>query len=196
MASPTFADLLRESGVLPEAQLARVLWAHAQSAAPVWQVVLEQTLCTEDHLFEAVARAARLPRLNLRLARVERAATERVDPAWAEAQRIAPLWRDAARGTLAVAMVDPTDYASVDHLGRVTGLEITREVASPSEVAVLLEHQFHGRELNRTPAPWNREAERHEDADDLVEDEKSSGSYDSWNIPKETLRAAETAAAL
>ena len=61
---------------------------------------------------------------------------------------------------------------------------------------MLLEHQFHGRELNRTPAPWNREAERHEDADDLVEDEKSSGSYDSWNIPKETLRAAETAAAL
>jgi hypothetical protein len=194
VAGPTFADLLRESGVLSAEQLARVLQLHAQTATPIWQLVLDEGLAEEGALFDAVAKVAKVPRLNLRLVRVDRGAARKIEAGWAETHALVPLWMDPQRGVMAVAMLDPTDYAALDRLGHQTGLEVTREVATPAELASLAAHQFHRADLNRSPQPWARE-DSHFDADDLVEDEKASGSFDGWEVPADLMPSPAEAAA-
>lgn len=148
----------------------------------MWELIIEQGLCDESALFDAVAEAAKVPRLNLRLVRVDQSAASKLEVNWAQSHKIAPLWADPQRRTMAIAVVDPSQIDVLAQLSAHLGFEIRREIASPSEVTQLIQHQFFRETLDRDPGRVNRMAGASSDALDaaeLVESERSSTPRDA-----------------
>jgi len=192
MAGPAFVDLLGQTGLITTDQFQALRQAHSMSGRPAWELVLDQGLSDESPLFDAIARVSGVPRLNLRLARVDRSATSKMQRDWAEEHGIAPLWADPHRGTLAVAVVDPTRQGALRALSARLGLEVRRELATPSEVRDLIQHQFDNQPLDRDPERVNRRAEDiGVDASALVEDESVSPSWDALMPPTVTPQDLE-----
>ena len=186
MAGPTFADLLRTSGVVSEETLARSENDAARNGISVWDAIVDSGAIGEGRLADAVAEASGLPRLDLRMVRVDPSAARKIEAGWAESHAVAPLWMDPRRGTLLVAMVDPTRVGPLRTLGAKLGLEVVREVATASEVRSLIRHQFYRAPLDREPQRVNRATEDIvQDADDLVEEEQASPSSDGFHRAEE-----------
>lgn len=184
MASPTFAELLGRTGLLSAAELSELKDAHVHTGRPYWELAVDQGYCDEGPLFDAIAKASGVPRLNLRLVRVDRTASTKFDEGWANEHHIAPLWADPHRGTLAVAVVDPCREGALRALSARLGLEVRREVGTPSEVRELIRHQFLREPLDRDPDRVNRRAEdMGVDASALVEDERASPSWEALLSP-------------
>lgn len=141
MHRPTFAELLAQTGLIDRAQLELAVREHQRAGIRLGRIVLDRGLADERALYEALARAAGVPRWSASQA-PDRAAARWIEPHEATTAGVTPLWVDTTARRLVVAISDPTCHAALESVALRTGLQVSAVLASESELARLIEHQY------------------------------------------------------
>lgn len=148
--------MLEQSRLVAPDRLADAKDEAKRSGRRLVEILVTQGMVDEALLYDVIARQTRIPRLDLRMARVEPDAAGSVEADWGRTHGVAPLWRDPGRGILHVAMSDPTDQLRQEELQRRTNLRIEVYVGSHSEVNAILDHQHLRKPLMRDVAQLNQ----------------------------------------
>jgi type IV pilus assembly protein PilB len=102
------------------------------------RVLISTGAITESDLARAVAERFGLDHFDLRVYRVDPDAAKLVSPAAIKRYQAVPV-AFASDRTLLVAMADPANVLAVDDIAVMTGYEVRPAVASPSDIAFVLE---------------------------------------------------------
>jgi type IV pilus assembly protein PilB len=101
------------------------------------QLLVEQSVLTEDQVARAVAERYGLDHLDLAVFKVDMAAANLISSSAARRYLAVPVAHNDER-TLVVAMADPSNIVAVDDIAIMTGLEVRPAVASREDVAALI----------------------------------------------------------
>lgn len=129
------ASLIEASGKVRPDALAEALLRQEQWGGRITRVLVEMGLIDEASLTTLLAQGLRVPHVPLSQVTPDARTLSRVDPAFAIEHGLFPVeLRDGAR-TLVLAMVDPTDLAAADHVGRLSGVRVFAAIAGERELA-------------------------------------------------------------
>jgi type IV pilus assembly protein PilB len=132
------ADVLVDLGFVERAQMDEAIEAATGAGSAVESVLLTAGALSEDQLARAVAERFGLDHLDLRAFRVDPDAAKLVTPAAIRRYQAVPVSFVGDR-TLQVAMSDPANVLAVDDIAVMTGYEVRPAVASPGDIAYILE---------------------------------------------------------
>jgi general secretion pathway protein E len=126
-------DLLIEHAGITAAHIEHALAARTDPRERIGQALVRLGFVDDDAVVRALARQFSLPVADAdKLAAANREAVEKVPEQLARASRVLPL---AVQGSLLdVAVADPLDVVSLDHLRALTGCTLRAWVARPSEL--------------------------------------------------------------
>ena len=146
-ASRRLGELLMERAGLTPEQVAHALAARTDPRERLGQVIVRLGYLTEADVVQALAQQFGLPVADVqRLTGANREAVQLVPEQLARQAHVLALAREG--NTLEIAVGDPLDVLSLDHLRALTGCALRVWVAQPSEVAEAIE-QFYS-ELRAT----------------------------------------------
>ncbi len=134
--------LLLKAQILSPAQLQEAEAEQIRTGVRLGQIVVERGWVRERSFYDALARAARIRRLDLATVRTDRRAIRAVDSIWALDHGMVPLYVDGTQRTLEVAVTDPTVREPLVELEQKTGLAVVPILGSEGEIGQLIRHQF------------------------------------------------------
>ncbi|HEY0391963.1 MAG TPA: ATPase, T2SS/T4P/T4SS family [Solirubrobacterales bacterium] len=156
-------DVLVDLGYVPDDR-ARLAIEEARTAAlPPEELLLQQGAVTADQLSRAVAERYGLDHVDLSLYQVDMAAANLIPVHTARRYRALPVGF-ADKGTLLVAMADPTNVLAVDDIQLATALDCRVAVAAEEDIEALI-----GRLNTLQSAVSEAAVEDEETADELAE---------------------------
>ncbi|MEL7371055.1 MAG: hypothetical protein AAFN74_19195 [Myxococcota bacterium] len=147
-----FGALVRKSGLVPSSRLDFALDEQKRTGFRLGQILVDHGIAKEAELYDAVARAAKMKRLDISSVQVDLEAARRIDPEWALEHRMMPLSYDEERNSLVVATTDPTQSALLKDISARFGTAPTLLIAAESELGRLIRHAYFGEPLDRMPA--------------------------------------------
>ncbi|MEQ8279150.1 MAG: hypothetical protein RKU31_36065 [Deltaproteobacteria bacterium] len=143
--------LLLKAQILSPAQLQEAEAEQIRTGVRLGQIVVERGWVRERSFYDALAKAARIRRLDLATVRTDRRAIRAVDSIWALDHGMVPLFVDGAQRTLEVAVTDPTVREPLVELEQKTGLAVVPILGSEGEIGQLIRHQFFEEPLDGRP---------------------------------------------
>lgn len=155
MADHRLGALLLKAHILSPAQLQEAEAEQIRTGVRLGQIVVDRGWVRERSFYDALAKAARLRRLEMQSVRTDRRAIHPVDSIWALDHGMVPLFIDTAQRTMEVAVTDPTLREPLVELEQKTGLAVIPLLGSEAEIGQLIRHQFFEEPLERpsTRAP-------------------------------------------
>ncbi|MEQ8566633.1 MAG: hypothetical protein RMA76_17095 [Deltaproteobacteria bacterium] len=151
MADLRLGALLLKAQILSPAQLQEAEAEQIRTGVRLGQIVVERGWVRERSFYDALAKAARIRRLDLATVRTDRRAIRAVDSIWALDHGMVPLFVDGAQRTLEVAVTDPTVREPLVELEQKTGLAVVPILGSEGEIGQLIRHQFFEEPLDGRP---------------------------------------------
>ena len=124
--------LLERSGKLKPERLEEAVEAAAKDKTPLAQIATEKGFVTEKEFAGMLAREANLPPIDLEAVEIDESAAEIIDRATAEENFLLPLAKIG--DCLTIALANPFDVPTLDHLKAKTGCELRPVVASYAAV--------------------------------------------------------------
>jgi hypothetical protein len=137
MARRRIGELLLERGVISRDQLEAALMIQKHTRERLGITLISQGFLTEDTLVATLSDALAVPRVELERVTPDWAAVHLLRPRFCELNALFPyaLEKDGAvKKGLVVAMADPLDSAAVQQIEFTTGLPVSRQIATSSEV--------------------------------------------------------------
>ena len=134
-------DLLRDHGLLDEAQLRQAQAQATKASQPLKRYVLQQQLVSEEALTALIAEQSDLTAIDLANYLIKPEVTELVPEALARKHTLMPVFRIGQH--LTVAMDDPLNFFALDELRLKTGCTIKTVVASERGIRNAIE-QYYG----------------------------------------------------
>ncbi|MEM1184965.1 MAG: ATPase, T2SS/T4P/T4SS family [Planctomycetota bacterium] len=125
-------DALVASGVLTPEQLKRALAEQRGSGQRLGELLIEQGLVTGQALVQALARLHGVPGVRLRHGLIDPGLLGMIGEAEAERLRALPLF--LVRGTLTVALADPTSLPTIDRIQELTKCRVRPVLALESDI--------------------------------------------------------------
>lgn len=153
MANLDFGALLLRANILTPLQLKEAEVIKERTGVRLGQIIVDRGWVRERSLYDALARAAGLTRLDIRTVHTERSAIHHVDSIWALDHGMVPLSVDHATQTITVAVTDPTHTAPLEALAQDSKLRVLPLLGSEGEIGQLIRHQFFEEPLERGTAP-------------------------------------------
>jgi type IV pilus assembly protein PilB len=133
-------EILVQAGVLTEAQLRAALNEQRRWGGPLGRVLIDMKLLPEDAMVQALSHQLNLPAVSLDHRTIENAVLDLVPGEMAEQHAMIPF---AVQGKfLDVAMVDPTNMASIDELRIKTRLNVRPYLAGPKSIERALSRHY------------------------------------------------------
>jgi type IV pilus assembly protein PilB len=132
--------LLASDKIKPEV-ITEAETAHEQTGEPLLQTVLKRKLITEQALLKIYAKSIDVPYVELKDIKISRDILTKIP------ERIARKYQAVLFGkqgsTLMLAMADPEDFQAADFIAKQIGQDIRIHLASPAEIATVLD-QYKG----------------------------------------------------
>jgi len=125
-------DLLVERGYITAAQLEEGLEAQSATGRRLGEVLIEKGFITEDQLTETVSERLGIPRISLAQMVIDPHVVQTVTVDVARRYTLIPIFEIG--NTLTLAMADPLNIIAIDEVKYLTGREVKRSVANPSEI--------------------------------------------------------------
>ena len=132
-------ELLGANLIDPE-QLEAALGRQSKQGQPLGETILEMGILTEEELLPFVEAHLGVPAVRLREGLVDTAAVRLIPPEAAD--RLGVLGLLAVHGSLTVAMEDPRNLEIVDHLERITGLDVNPVFAFGKSIRSVIQRVY------------------------------------------------------
>src|SRR6266508_2911110 len=131
-------DVIVDLGFVERPDMDAAISQAERSGSSPERVLLTDSKLTDDQLSRAVAERFGLDHLDLRMYRFDPNAAKLVTPAAVKRYQAIPVNFVNDR-TLLVAMADPANVLAVDDIAVMTGYEVRPAVASPGDIAYIVE---------------------------------------------------------
>jgi hypothetical protein len=133
-------EILVQAGVLTDAQLRAALNEQRRWGGPLGRILVDMKLITEDAMVQALSHQLNLPAVALDQRSIDPSVLDLVPGELAEQHALVPF---AVQGKfLDVAMVDPTNLASIDELRIKTRLNVRPYLAGPKSIERALSRHY------------------------------------------------------
>jgi type IV pilus assembly protein PilB len=132
--------ILERSGKLDEEQLEQLQKISERDNAPIAQVVTEKGFLSEREYLSVICRASNLPPVDLEYIEADPEILDIVDVDTAESAGVFPLAKIG--GSLTVAVSNPFDLPTLDHLSVTSGCELRPVVASYTAIKRAVANAF------------------------------------------------------
>jgi type IV pilus assembly protein PilB len=137
-SSPRFlTDVIVDLGLVPREQVESAIETSRGTGTMPERVLLDSGALTQDGLTRALAERYGLDHLDLGVFSVDMNAANLVSSSAAKRYQAVPV-AFADKGTLLVAMADPSNVLAVDDIAIMTGYEVRVAVAPPEDIANLI----------------------------------------------------------
>jgi len=133
-------DILLQSGVITDEQLARARRDHEHSGVPVHKLLVRLGFCGERHLQVAVAQSLGIPYIDLTDKTPDEDVISRVPADLAYRHQVLPL--ELHDSTLTVAVGDALDVAALDDVRLVTGLNVRPVLGDAEAIRRIVEEAY------------------------------------------------------
>ena len=161
--SQNLDQLLLESGLVDPAQLREAQAFQRNRGRGLAEALTELGLVDEPSLFRLVAKAARMPFVDLSAGKLPARLVDRIPPEFALEQRLAPVAEKG--GKLVVAVDDPDRRLVADQLRFLTGTEVVVAIAAPTGLGMAIERHYGGEAAEAGVAAGLSEAGGEEEGD-------------------------------
>ena len=138
--SKQFEMLLRQSGLVTEAQLGRDLEQARKLNVSLVDIVLKEERLSEDQLADLFSAHTKIPRMPVAACAVDLEAMEKVPDKLARRHYCLPLSIEGR--VLTVAMADPGDYQAIRDIEFASGLSVRPVIATRTEILDGVEERY------------------------------------------------------
>ena len=155
-------DLLVEAGVITQDQLTQAL--NVQKTEKKGQrlgvVLMDLGFTDEKHIMKALCSQLKLQPVDLSNIRIPEEITKLTEEAVLRKHNLIPFqFHEKNPNVIKVAMSDPIDIRAMDDISIITGLQIERYVATPSDIAAAIDRYYGNAEALRVAEQYTRERE-------------------------------------
>lgn len=170
-------EVLMEQGLINEQQLAQGLARQKQTKQQLGKCLIELRLITEDKLVDVLSAQLDVPHVVLENFNFNRQLVQLIPEDIARKYKVIPLFE--RQGVLTVAMADPTNLRTVDHLKFKTGKEVDPVIASEKSIMAAIERNYSAgleqmTDLLGTMDPGELDVVREEDDREHLTDEEGA----------------------
>jgi type IV pilus assembly protein PilB len=142
MAVKKIGELLKESGLISDAQLKEALKESKQSKDKRFgDILVDGGFCAEIDIAQTLSFQLKIPFVDISKATVEPEAVKLLSEKIAKKHLLIPLHLDGR--VLNIAMVDPLDLAAIDDIRFLLSLEVKPHVATLSDVNTAIKRHYH-----------------------------------------------------
>lgn len=160
-------DLLVDAGVITQDQLVEALRVQKTEKKDVrlGEVLIDLGFTNEKQIMEALRDQLRISSVDLSGIRIPEDVTKLMGEAVLRKYNLIPFaFSEKNPNLLKVAMSDPLDIRAMDDISIITGLQIERYVAIPSDIAAAIDRYYGNAEAMRVAEQYAREREEQEKA--------------------------------
>lgn len=155
-------DLLVEAGIVTQDQLTQAL--NVQKTEKKGQrlgvVLMDLGFTDEKHIMKALCSQLKLQPVDLSNIRIPEEITKLTEEAVLRKHNLIPFqFHEKNPNVIKVAMSDPLDIRAMDDISIITGLQIERYVATPSDIAAAIDRYYGNAEALRVAEQYTRERE-------------------------------------
>ena len=136
-------DLLIEKGFITQDQLDEGLREQRLSGERLGEVLVEKGFITEDQLTETISERLGIPKISLNQMVIDPSIVQRVTVDVARRYLLIPIFEIG--NTMTLAMADPLNIIAIDEIKYLTGSEVRRAVANPSEIKAAIDEYYSDR---------------------------------------------------
>lgn len=170
-------DLLVEAGTVTQDQLAQAL--NVQKTEKKGQrlgvVLMDLGFTDEKQIMKALCSQLKLQPVDLSNVRIPEEITKLTEEAVLRKHNLIPFqFHEKNPNVIKVAMSDPLDIRAMDDISIITGLQIERYVATPSDIAAAIDRYYGNAEALRVAEQYTREREEQNKAKNVEAVDESS----------------------
>ena len=139
-AKKKIGDLLIEKGYITGQQLEEAVRKQAVSGRRLGEVLIDLGHITEEQLTDSISDRLGVPKISLTSMVLDPKVVQRVSVDLARRYTLIPVF--AVGSTLTLAMADPLNVVAIEGIKYLTGCNIRRAVASPSEIKAAINEYY------------------------------------------------------
>ena len=173
-------DLLVDAGVISQDQLVKALNLQKteKKGDRLGVVLIDMGVIDEKQIMNALHEQLHIPSIDLSTIRIPEEITKLVEESVLRKNNLVPfMFNEKNPNLLRVAMSDPLDIRAMDDISIITGCQIERFVATPSDIAATIDRYYGNAEALRVAEQYTREREEQAKAKAALE--AGSGDNDT-----------------
>ena len=155
-------DLLVEAGTITQDQLTQALNVQKteKKGQRLGDVLMDLGFTDEKQIMKALCSQLKLQPVDLTNIRIPEEITKLIEEAVLRKHNLIPFqFHEKNPNVIKVAMSDPLDIRAMDDISIITGLQIERYVATPSDIAAAIDRYYGNAEALRVAEQYTRERE-------------------------------------
>lgn len=160
-------DLLVDAGVISQDQLVKALGIQKteKKDTRLGELLIDLGFTNEDQIKKALCEQLKLPGIDLSTVRIPEEIIKLLQESILRKYNLIPFqFSEKNPNLIKVAMSDPLDIRAMDDISIITGLQIDRYVATPSNIAATIDRYYGNAEALRVAEQYTREREEQEKA--------------------------------
>ena len=160
-------DLLVDAGVISQDQLVKALGVQKteKKDTRLGELLIDLGFTNEDQIKKALCEQLKLPGIDLSTVRIPEEIIKLLQESILRKYNLIPFqFSEKNPNLIKVAMSDPLDIRAMDDISIITGLQIDRYVATPSNIAATIDRYYGNAEALRVAEQYTREREEQEKA--------------------------------
>ena len=170
-------DLLVDAGVISQNQLVKALSIQKTEKRDtrLGELLIDLGYTDEKQIMKALCEQLKLPGIDLSTVRIPEEITKLIQESVLRKYNLVPFqFSEKNPNLIKVAMSDPLDIRAMDDVSIITGLQIERYVATPSNIAATIDRYYGNAEALRVAEQYTREREEQEKAREAEKNDESN----------------------
>ena len=162
----TITSILKESGLLTEAQAKEVELLHLETGKSEEEILLEKRLVPKEKIIQAKAQLYGVPFVDLEKVGFSPVSISYIPRSVAERYKLIPFDLNQKEKKLMVAMANPLDLETIEFLEKKTEMKIVPHMALPEQIEAMIKERYE-QELTTQVTKALKETERKKEIPDL-----------------------------
>lgn len=170
-------DLLVDAGVISQNQLVKALGIQKTEKRDtrLGELLIDLGYTDEKQIMKALCEQLKLPGIDLSTVRIPEEITKLIQESVLRKYNLVPFqFSEKNPNLIKVAMSDPLDIRAMDDVSIITGLQIERYVATPSNIAATIDRYYGNAEALRVAEQYTKEREEQEKAREAEKNDESN----------------------
>lgn len=170
-------DLLVDAGVISQNQLVKALSIQKTEKRDtrLGELLIDLGYTDEKQIMKALCEQLKLPGIDLSTVRIPEEITKLIQESVLRKYNLVPFqFSEKNPNLIKVAMSDPLDIRAMDDVSIITGLQIERYVATPSNIAATIDRYYGNAEALRVAEQYTKEREEQEKAREAEKNDESN----------------------
>lgn len=170
-------DLLVDAGVISQDQLVKALGIQKTEKRDMrlGELLIDLGYTDEKQIMKAMCEQLKLPGIDLSTVRIPEEVIKLLQESILRKYSLIPFqFSEKNPNLIKVAMSDPLDIRAMDDVSIITGLQIERYVATPSNIAATIDRYYGNAEALRVAEQYTKEREEQEKAREAEKNEETN----------------------